>query len=569
MRYLILLTSGFCFHFVALAQLTKVQASQCGTTLATPTTAIIADAVPGATHYRFEINGGVQLVTKTTRTLYMGNFSSAYNTTYAIKVASSTDGTTFSSFGVSCNVTTPVIPASKVQASQCGTTLATPSTAIIADAVSGATHYRFEISNGGNVQTVVKSTRTLYLGNFNYAFNTTYGVRVAASVDGTNFGAYGTSCNITSPPIPTTKIQASQCGTTLSSWSSPIIADEVSGATHYRFQVTRGATVQTIVTTRTLYLGNFDFIYSANYAIRVAASFDGTNFGAYGASCTVTTPVSPARVEDSQCGTALTHYRSPIISVPVSGATHYRFRITGGSSVQTVTKTTRTLYQNNFPSNYDTPYSIEVASSSDGTQFTPYGPPCTVSTSPAPRVQASQCGTTIGVHEPIIANTIPGAYAYHFELTNSQGLFTAIRKTDPVLYPTDVDYELNATYDIRVTYTLDDHWYAASGPSCSITFPGEYPGDGISGHTPEFSGGLIVDPSIETYPNPNNGDFTVSASHEGTFSIINELGQLIQTVSISKENSFEARVESMQAGVYFITGTINNEVIAKKVLVLK
>lgn len=364
----------------------QVQTSQCGATLATPTTAIIADAAIGATHYRFEITngtGGVQTVTKTTRTLYLANFTYYYDSTYAIRVAVSNDGTTFSAYGASCNITAPAIPASKVQASQCGATLATPTTAIIADAVTGATHYRFEIDGGA--QYVTKTTRTLYQANFVYAYNTTYAIRVAASADGTNFGAYGASCNVTTSAAPTTKVQASQCGTTLATVSTAIIADAITGATHYRFEIDGGAQYVT-KTTRTLYLGNFTYTSGSTYAIRVTYSTDGTNFFPYGSSCNITAPSS----------------------------------------------------------------FIEQ----------------------------------------------------------------------------------------------DENMYEATGD-------------------------LMTDISVETFPNPNNGDFTISSTREGVFNIINELGQLIQTVAITKEGNFEVRVSGLESGVYFVTGTINNEVITKKITVLK
>jgi hypothetical protein len=566
-QYIVFLLVSFFSGLTAYA--TQVQASQCGSTLATPSTAIIADAVPGATHYRFEIDGGAQVITKTTRTLYMGNFNSAYNTAYSVRVASSSNGTTFSSYGISCTVTTPVIPASQVQASQCGTTLATASTAVIADAVTGATYYRFEITNGQTVQTLVKTTRTLYLGNFDFAYSTTYAIRVAASADGTNFGAYGSSCNITSPAIPTTKVQASQCGTTLASWSSAIIADEVGGATHYRFQITRGTSVQTVVkTTRTLYLGNFDFIYSANYAIRVAASIDGTNFGVYGASCTITTPAASAQIQPSQCGTTLATTSTAIVSTAVSGATHYRFRVKRGATIITnLTKTTRTLYLADFPFAHNTTYTIDVATSSNGIQFTSYGPPCNVTT-PAPvtvQVQASQCGTTIGLYHAIIAEDVTQHYGYRFELTNvaNSSDVHLIYKPDRTLYPMDVNYTASATYSIRVTYNLDGNNYAPYGSSCNITFPDSH------GTSDKPTGGVMTEMQIEVSPNPNNGDFTLTSTHAGQFKILNELGQLIREVEVTKESAFRTHIGGLENGVYFVTGMINDEVITKKVIVVR
>ncbi len=58
--------------------------------------------------------------------------------------------------------------------------------------------------------------------------------------------------------------------------------------------------------------------------------------------------------------------------------------------------------------------------------------------------------------------------------------------------------------------------------------------------------------------------------------IINELGQLVQTVEITKENNYQVHIDvnsrhalnqQLQPGVYFITGTINDEVITKKIVI--
>jgi hypothetical protein len=73
--------------------------------------------------------------------------------------------------------------------------------------------------------------------------------------------------------------------------------------------------------------------------------------------------------------------------------------------------------------------------------------------------------------------------------------------------------------------------------------------------------------SLETYPNPNKGDFTISSSHEGKFNIINELGQIIQRVEITKENNFKTKVEGLAKGVYFVTGIVEDKVLTQKVVV--
>jgi hypothetical protein len=72
---------------------------------------------------------------------------------------------------------------------------------------------------------------------------------------------------------------------------------------------------------------------------------------------------------------------------------------------------------------------------------------------------------------------------------------------------------------------------------------------------------------LSAYPNPNNGEFTISSTHEGSFKIINELGQLVQVVEISKENNLQSKVEIIAKGVYFVTGIVEGEVVTSKIVV--
>ena len=133
------------------AALTKVQLSQCGSTLPTIESLVYADEVIGAAAYRFEVSGGgygtPRVYTANTNINYFNltqlSGGALYGTTYSIRVGHKSGGV-WSAHGASCSVTTPAAPESKVQAAQCGTTLAAISTTILADVAYGATAYRFE-----------------------------------------------------------------------------------------------------------------------------------------------------------------------------------------------------------------------------------------------------------------------------------------------------------------------------------------------------------------------------------------------------------------------------------------
>ena len=100
---------------------------------------------------------------------------------------------------------------------------------------------------------------------------------------------------ITTPAVPLTKVQATQCGKTLAALSTAIVANSITGATHYRFKVVHGATTRyTETVSRWFYLKSLagGGLYNTTYTISVATKYNGV-WGAYGEECTVTTPSAP------------------------------------------------------------------------------------------------------------------------------------------------------------------------------------------------------------------------------------------------------------------------------------
>lgn len=74
--------------------------------------------------------------------------------------------------------------------------------------------------------------------------------------------------------------------------------------------------------------------------------------------------------------------------------------------------------------------------------------------------------------------------------------------------------------------------------------------------------------SLSIYPNPNKGDFTISSDKELNLSIVNNLGQLIKTISITTATNYKASVTDLPNGIYFITSSENKE-IKQKIVVSK
>ncbi len=305
---------------------TTVIDAQWNVTLATITTPIVAKVVNGANRYKFEATANSSTVSYTSTstafnlTQLLGG--AKYATAYSIKVAFSTDnGLTFSDYGTACTITTPAAPLTKVRASQCGSNLATVSTAIYADKKYGATTYKFRINN--NEGTTVEHVSANYYFNLSVLtgnkFGKTYTIDVAYSTDnGATYTLYGDDCEISTPAAPLTKIRPSQCNSTIPSLTTSIYASTVSGANKYKFEVVGNNKTRFIETVSygfrlTSLVGGASL--GTVYTVRVAYSFDGgANWIAYGDECTITTPSAPGHVLSSVSSTPISVYPNPFTS---------------------------------------------------------------------------------------------------------------------------------------------------------------------------------------------------------------------------------------------------------------
>ena len=69
------------------------------------------------------------------------------------------------------------------------------------------------------------------------------------------------------------------------------------------------------------------------------------------------------------------------------------------------------------------------------------------------------------------------------------------------------------------------------------------------------------------YPNPNNGSFTIQGEREIELSIINELGQTIQSIRLSAQNNYRASVMDIAKGIYFVVGKDDSTIKTQKIIV--
>ncbi len=61
--------------------------------------------------------------------------------------------------------------------------------------------------------------------------------------------------------------------------------------------------------------------------------------------------------------------------------------------------------------------------------------------------------------------------------------------------------------------------------------------------------------SLQVYPNPNSGSFTIKTNEPAAFRLINALGQEIALIKVNEENNYQASVPDLAEGVYYLVTT--------------
>jgi hypothetical protein len=74
---------------------------------------------------------------------------------------------------------------------------------------------------------------------------------------------------------------------------------------------------------------------------------------------------------------------------------------------------------------------------------------------------------------------------------------------------------------------------------------------------------------INIYPNPNNGSFTIHSSIGGSYKVINELGQTVDTFQLDGINDLNVDFTNIKNGMYMLVRIDNpdNRTISKKIVI--
>jgi alpha-tubulin suppressor-like RCC1 family protein len=125
---------------------------------------------------------------------------------------------------------------------------------------------------------------------------------------------------------------------------------------------------------------------------------------------------------------------------------------------------------------------------------------------------------------------------------------------------TNQSYTATANGDYAVAVTLS----GCSDTSACVTVSSIGISHVVKSGSDSYRGeGLVV------YPNPNNGEFTIESSGKGVYTIVNELGQVMQTILLNDANKYTMNIGNRSAGIYFIVGFNSGQMTRQKVVVMK
>jgi hypothetical protein len=374
----------------------------------------------------------------------------------------------------------------------------------------------------------------------------------------------------------TTNVNPSQCGTTLSTINSYIVAVQKANVTAYRFEVTNTATnaVQTIVRTQNYFAPTMfaTYAYATSYSIRVEIQRNGIWLGYYGSACLVSTPAvlapgGAATITPGQCGNTLPTISTLIATTSLAGVTGYKFRVTNVSDssapnqVQIIDRGSMNWFSLTMLStyNYGTTYLVEVAIKVSGV-YSNYGSPCAVTAPAVPML--SNCGQAIATKGTLVS--VPSkdrVTAYRFEITNftTNAVTTLDRVQNWFTFNNVPNVTPGGLYGVRVA-VMSSGVYSLFSEGCQITAPA-----GL--RTMETSD----DFKAVAYPNPFAENFNISvttASEENfTVKVYDMTGRLLENHAATLLDMQELHIgDRYPSGVYNVILTQGDNVATLRVI---
>ena len=106
----------------------------------------------------------------------------------------------------------------------------------------------------------------------------------------------------------------------------------------------------------------------------------------------------------------------------------------------------------------------------------------------------------------------------------------------------------SATFTSNATVTHNLSMGGTDDNGCSATVAFQVKVNACTGIEENVAG------TVRVFPNPSNGEFRVLGAGAAHIKVMNALGQEVRSVTLDEGNGFEARVDGLANGVYFLVG---------------
>ncbi|WP_281990841.1 heparin lyase I family protein [Aquimarina aggregata] len=219
-------------------------------------------------------------------------------------------------------------------ADDCGRILTYDNMTISCNEVIGARGYHFYFPNEDKI--IYSKRPSIDLAFLDWIdLNTTYDIqcRVALYDESNRTDLFGSVCKVTTPAPFKTKLTHEYCSVALESENLNIKAYPVPGATQYKFYVS-GVTNPIEKNEPFLNLDDYDwFNFNSSYqiSVRVSKPENAGLINHAGQKCTIYSPMK-TKLKDEYCENTLTSINPSVRAYTVSGATQYKFYVSGVSN---------------------------------------------------------------------------------------------------------------------------------------------------------------------------------------------------------------------------------------------
>jgi uncharacterized delta-60 repeat protein len=388
------------------------------------------------------------------------------------------------------------------------------------------------------------------------------------------------SVSVVSCPGPV--LTGTSCGASLSALDQVLNFSSVSGATNYRLEIKNAAQPFNVVNVR----GNNQTIfrmswvsgiqYGRTYNIRISA-FAGGAWQPYGNTCTVTTPASAAipttQFSAGSCNITLNTLNQNLNFPLISGATNYRFEIINAAqsfSIVNIRNNTVNYFSLSWISGvqYNRTYDIRISAFVNGA-WQPYGNTCSITTPssiPTTQLSSGSCNITASsASQTLNFNAVSGASNYRVEVVDLTQPLNVVNVRNNTQTTFQLSYvsgiQVGRTYNVRVAANVGGVW-AAYGPTCFVTVSASKNSNDESNESilRQLKAGRENNSefSYSIFPNPNNGIFSLSTTHDTHITIYNMLGDVVMDSDyLSGINIID--ISEQKSGIYFVKLFKNSE----------